>query len=77
MSRYQHEMNQLNGGGLLDELKKKKMTKMRPTFMVKLKEGEIKEREKTQAVPSYLEESEVEVEVEEGEIREDENLPSQ
>jgi len=28
MSRYQHEMNQLNGGGLLDELKKKKMTKI-------------------------------------------------
>ena len=74
MSRYQHEMNQLNGGGLLDELKKKKMTKMRPTFMVKLKQGEIKERENSQDVPSYLEESEVEVE--EGEIRE-EVVPSQ
>jgi hypothetical protein len=74
MSRYQHEMNQLNGGGLLDELKKKKMTKMRPTFMVKLKQGELKERENSQDVPSYLEESEVEVE--EGEIRE-EVVPSQ
>jgi len=77
MSRYQDEMNHLNGGGLLDELKKKKMAKMRPTFIVKLKQGEIKEREKSLVVPSYLEESEVDVEVEEGEIREDENVPSQ
>jgi len=58
MSNYQHETNEYMGGGPLDELKKKRMTKPRPTFMVRLKKGQVKKRESTGIVPPYLEDDE-------------------
>ena len=59
MSNYQYETNESTGGGPLDELKKKRMTKSRPTFIVKLKKGVVKQREATETAPFYLEESKI------------------